>query len=52
MLIHATGECLNNVRYADDTIVLANTEGQQEIMNRVMKIGLESKRSLNRKKSK
>lgn len=47
------GERINNIRYADDTVVFADSlEGLQELMDRIVEAGSECGLSLNIKKTK
>ena len=51
--IHIGGTTINNLRYADDTVLLAETEEDlQEMLNVVNRIGKTFDMKLNRKKTK
>ena len=51
--IHIGGTTINNLRYADDTVLLAETEEDlQEILNEVNRIGKSFDMKMNGKKTK
>lgn len=47
------GECINNIRYADDTVIISNDlEGLQRLMNRVVEVSERYGLRMNTKKTK
>ena len=51
--IHIGGSTINNLRYADDTVLLAETEEDlQDILNEVNRIGITFDMKMNAKKTK